>query len=90
MSANSKLNEMVEALFHQYDLDKNQTLDASEIRPLLEKIYAGHGQKVSDADVKKFIENVDADNDGKVSKKELLEVFKELMANPQALKKFSQ
>lgn len=45
---------------------------------------------MTDADVKKFIQNVDADSDGRVSKTELFTVFKELMSNPQALKKFSQ
>lgn len=83
MSSEPELKAAIDAVFSKYDKDKNNSLDFGEIRELLNDAYAqiGNPKTITDADVKKFASAVDKDSDGKITKSELLEIFKRIVTN---------
>lgn len=70
----------IDAVFVKYDLDKSNTLDYGELKNVIADSFKqlGASRNVTDLDVKKFVGAVDKNNDGKVTKVELFEIFKRI------------
>ena len=76
------LKSAVNAVFDAYDTDKSGTLEANEVKNLINDAIKHMGQKreVSTQEVQQFIAAVDKNSDGKVAKPELFEIFKKVMS----------
>lgn len=83
MSAPSdkQLKEAINVVFDKYDVDKSGTLDFSEVKNVISDAFKqiGTTRTVTNEDVKKLIGAVDKDNDFKITKSELLQIFKMLV-----------
>lgn len=68
------LKKAVDAVFNSYDTDKSGTLEAQEVANLINDALKQMQQtrKVSQAEVDQFINSVDANQDKKISRDELL------------------
>ena len=77
------LRNAVNAVFDAYDKDKSGTLEAGEITQLINDAlkHMGQGRSVSQQEVNQFISAVDKNNDGRVAKPELFEIFKRVVSN---------
>lgn len=77
------LRNAVNAVFDAYDKDKSGTLEANEITQLINDAlkHMGQGRQVTQQEVNQFIAAVDKNNDGKVAKPELFEIFKRVISN---------
>ena len=77
------LRNAVNAVFDAYDKDKSGTLEANEITQLINDAlkHMGQGRQVSQAEVNQFISAVDKNNDGKIAKPELFEIFKRVISS---------
>jgi Ca2+-binding EF-hand superfamily protein len=75
-----QLRQAIDAVFNKYDTDKSNTLDNSELKNVIRDTFGqlGAHREVTDEDIKKFLGAVDRNSDGKVTKIELLEIFKRL------------
>lgn len=84
--SDAQLNNAIDSVFTKYDADKSGTLEYSEIKNLITDAFGklGHPREVTDEDVKKFGQAVDKNSDGKVSREELFQIFKQIVE-----KKFS-
>lgn len=67
----------MEALFAKYDYDKSGTLEANEVVAALKESQGG--RTVSPYEVERFMEKIDENGDGKISKAELYNVFKQIL-----------
>ena len=79
--SDQQLREAVDAVFHKYDTDNSQSLDASEVLNLINDAL-GHmksNRKVTQQEVNQFIAAVDKSGDGKIQKPELYEIFKKVL-----------
>lgn len=79
--SDQQLREAVDAVFHKYDTDSSQSLDASEVLNLINDAL-GHmksNRKVTQQEVNQFIAAVDKSGDGKIQKPELYEIFKKVL-----------
>lgn len=76
------LRNAVNAVFDAYDKDKSGTLEANEITLLINDAlkHMNQNRQVTEAEVNQFIAAVDKNNDGKVAKPELFEIFKRVVA----------
>ena len=76
------LRNAVNAVFDVYDKDKSGTLEANEITMLINDAlkHMGQNRQVTEAEVQQFISAVDKNNDGKVAKQELFEIFKRVIS----------
>lgn len=83
MATDEQLRASIDAVFNKYDKDHNNSLDYDEIRDLLNDAYAqiGNHKVITDEDVKKFASAVDKDADGRITKSELFEIFKRVVAS---------
>lgn len=68
MSHDEHLSSVIDSLFMTYDTDKNQTLEPAEIRMLLRDVFKKLGKSSCESDVNMFIESVDINKDGRISK----------------------
>jgi Ca2+-binding EF-hand superfamily protein len=77
------LRNAVNAVFDAYDKDKSGTLEDNEITLLINDAlkHMGQGRQVTKQEVNQFISAVDKNNDGKVAKPELFEIFKRVVSN---------
>ncbi len=77
------LRNAVNAVFDAYDKDKSGTLESNEITQLINDAlkHMGQGRQVSQQEVNQFIAAVDKNNDGKVAKPELFEIFKRVVSH---------
>ncbi len=77
------LRNAVNAVFDSYDKDKSGTLEDNEITLLINDAlkHMGQGRQVTKQEVNQFISAVDKNNDGKVAKPELFEIFKRVVSN---------
>ncbi len=77
------LRNAVNAVFDAYDKDKSGTLEANEITQLINDAlkHMGQGRQVTQQEVNQFIAAVDKNNDGKVAKPELFEIFKRVISH---------
>jgi Ca2+-binding EF-hand superfamily protein len=68
-------------VFSNYDKDKSNSLDTSEVASLINDALKkmGNTRTVSDGEVKGFIQAVDVSGDGKIQKPELYEIFKRVI-----------
>jgi hypothetical protein len=82
----AQLQKAINTVFDNYDVDKSGTLEYSEVRKLITDAFGKLGQprEVTDDDVKKFGQAVDKNSDGKISREELFQIFKQIVE-----KKFS-
>lgn len=78
--SDEQLRQAIDGVFNKYDVDKNNTLDESELKNVLNDAFTqlGATRGVNESDLKKFRSAVDKNNDGKVTKMELFEIFKKL------------
>ena len=76
-----QLRQAIDGVFNKYDVDKNNTLDEAELKKVLSDAFSqlGATRGVNESDIKKFRSAVDKNNDGKVTKVELFEIFKKLI-----------
>jgi Ca2+-binding EF-hand superfamily protein len=76
------LRNAVNAVFDAYDKDKSGTLESNEITLLINDAlkHMGQGREVTQNEVNQFISAVDKNNDGKVAKPELFEIFKRVIS----------
>jgi Ca2+-binding EF-hand superfamily protein len=77
------LRNAVNAVFDAYDKDRSGTLESNEITLLINDAlrHMGQGRQVSQQEVNQFISAVDKNNDGKIAKPELFEIFKRVIAS---------
>lgn len=75
------LRKAVDAVFNSYDADKSGTLEAQEVASLINDALKQMQQtrKVTQAEVDQFINSVDSNNDKKINKEELFEIFKKVV-----------
>ena len=75
------LRNAVNAVFDAYDADKSGTLEANEVRKLINDAlkHMGQNREVTQAEVNQFISAVDKNSDGKIAKPELYEIFKKVI-----------
>lgn len=76
------LRNAVNAVFDAYDKDKSGTLEANEITLLINDAlkHMNQNRQVTPEEVNQFISAVDKNNDGKVAKGELFEIFKRVIS----------
>lgn len=79
--SDEQLKQAINAVFSKYDADKSGTLDFSEVKNVIADAFKqiGTTRSVTNEDVKKLIGAVDKDNDFKITKPELLQIFKMLI-----------
>lgn len=75
-----ELTNAINMVFQKYDKDNSQSLDTNEIKLLMTDVYTKLGKTISEEDTKKFVSVVDGNGDGKISKEELLGIFKKILA----------
>lgn len=73
-----QLRDAVDAVFGQFDKDGSNTLDRGEVINLINAALnqMGAGRQATQDEVNNLIQAVDANNDGKIAKPELFEIFK--------------
>lgn len=76
--SDQQLRDAVDAVFGQFDADGSGTLDRNEVTNLINAALnqMGAGRQASQEEVNGLIQAVDANNDGKIAKMELYEIFK--------------
>ena len=74
----NSIRQAIDVIFTKYDLDHNGTLDMSEVRTVINDAFRNYGsnRSITDEDVKRFVQAVDVNSDGAISKDELFQVFK--------------
>lgn len=77
----AQLNQAINTVFNNYDVDKSGSLDYAEVKNLITDAFGKLGQprQVTDEDVKKFGQAVDKNSDGKISREELFQIFKQIV-----------
>lgn len=72
------VRKAVEEIYKQYDTDKSGFLEGNEIVSVVNDVFFSLGQKkqVTNDDVKRIMQVIDTNNDGKISKDELFLVVK--------------
>ena len=78
--SDQQLRQAIDGVFAKYDVDKSNTLDNNELRNVIADAFKqlGATRNVTDSDLKKFVGAVDKNNDGKITKVELFEIFKKI------------
>ena len=71
-------------IYKKYDKDGDGCLDRNETRELLNTVMKDQGRNVDDKDIDEFIRAADANNDGKIQKKELYQLYKKLERSQQS------
>jgi len=76
-----QLRDAIDDIFRKYDKDSNGFLDFSEVKVIIMDAFKSMNaqRNISDSDVKKFLGIVDRNSDGRISKEELFEIFKEII-----------
>jgi len=77
-----QLRQAIDAIFNKYDTDKSGTLEGNEIYNLINDAFKslGRNRQVQPQEVDQFIKAIDKNNDAKISKPELFEILKKLIA----------
>ena len=73
-----QLKDAVDAVFSQFDKDGSQSLDTTEVTALINAALSqmNAGRQATSQEVQGLINAVDKNNDGKIAKPELFEIFK--------------
>ena len=76
--SDEQLRQAVDAVFSQFDADNSGTLDRNEVCNLVNAALnqMGAGRQATPEEVNGLIQAVDSNNDGKIAKMELYEIFK--------------
>ena len=80
--SDDQLRQAVDAVFGQFDKDNSGSLDEQETYNLIVaamKHLDPNKPQPSQDDVKKFIQAVDKDGNGKIEKKELFTIFRKIL-----------
>ena len=77
----SSPQEIATRIFEQFDKDKSGSIDASEVKAMLQETYKGLNYNVTDQDVTETLTFLDANNDGKVSLQEYVDMVQKAWAN---------
>ena len=80
--SDDQLRQAIDAIFNKYDTDKSGTLEGNEIFNLINDAFKslGRTRQVTQQEVQQFIGAIDKNNDAKISKPELFEILKKLIA----------
>ena len=68
----ASLNEKVDTIWATYDTDHNGQLDAAEAKGFFAEFIAAHPIGLTVDDFDKWFAEVDSDNDGSISKTEMI------------------
>ena len=76
--SDQQLRDAVDAVFSQFDADNSNTLDRGEVTALINAALnqMGANRQASPEEINGLIQAVDSNNDGKIAKPELYEIFK--------------
>jgi len=72
----AQIIEFANALFEEFDKDKNGTIDRKEVRGALERIAEANGAKVSEEDVAQAMKDLDTNSDGVITRDEFFNLVK--------------
>ena len=83
MSSDDHVRKAVEEIYKQYDTDKSGFLEGEEVVKVINDVFFCLGQKkqVNHEDIKRVMQAIDTNQDGKISKDELYLVVKRCTAN---------
>jgi Ca2+-binding EF-hand superfamily protein len=78
INLDDQVRKAVEEIYKQYDTDKSGFLEGNEIVSVVNDVFFSLGNKkqVTNEDVKRIMQVIDTNNDGKISKDELFLVVK--------------
>ena len=73
-----QLRDAVDAVFSRFDADNSGTLEAGEVANLINAALSqmNAGRQATQQEIQSLISAVDKNNDGKIAKPELFEIFK--------------
>lgn len=76
-----KIKQVIDKLFQQFDFNNSGYLEIREVTQLinLNLRHGGFNGKAKMSDARDFLELVDRNNDEKISKKELIKFFKDVL-----------
>ncbi len=76
----AELKSAVDSVFSQFDKDNSGSLDKSEVLALINAALSsmGAGRQATSQEVDGLISSVDTSHDGKISKDELLVIFRKV------------
>ena len=76
-----QLRQAIDFIFNRYDKDHNNVLDYQEVKEVVSDAFrnVNNAREITDEDIKKFVGAVDTDADGRISKQELLMIFKKII-----------
>jgi|JI102314DRNA_FD_contig_21_16549021_length_259_multi_3_in_0_out_0_1 Ca2+-binding EF-hand superfamily protein len=68
--SDEQLKQAINGIFDKYDVDKSGTLEGAEVHNLITDAFKslGKGKQVTEDDVKNFVQAIDKNSDGKISK----------------------
>ena len=73
--------ETANKIFQQFDKDNSGSIDASEVKAMLQETYKGLNYDVTEQDITDTLKFMDTNNDGVISKQEYTEMVKKAFAN---------
>jgi len=73
--------EIATKIFEQFDKDHSGSIDASEVKAMLQETYKGLNYNVTDSDVTDTLAYMDSNHDGSVSKGEYIAMVKKAFEN---------
>mmetsp|Transcript_20442 Transcript_20442/g.38268 ORF Transcript_20442/g.38268 Transcript_20442/m.38268 type:complete len:96 (-) Transcript_20442:7925-8212(-) len=80
LADDTKLNEVVKAAFESVDTDGSGYIDAPELKKVMSSVAGDIGMpEPSDADVLEVMQELDANNDGKISEDEFKVLIKQVL-----------
>ena len=77
------LSNLIDDIFRKYDLDRNNLLDAKEVKPCIEE-YTGH--VIGEERCSQFLKSIDGSGDGQIDKNEMLKFIEEGLQLSESLK----
>ena len=72
--------EIANRVFDQFDNNKNGTLDAGQVKMMLEETYKGLNLCVTEQTVNDALDFMDTNKDGEISKDEYVNMVKKALA----------
>jgi len=77
----SSPQEIASRIFKQFDKDNSGSIDASEVKAMLEETYKGLNYQVTDQDVTDTLAFLDTNKDGKISEQEYIDMVQKAWSN---------
>ena len=72
----AQITEFANAMFDEFDKNKNGTIDVQEVRTALERIAEANNTKVSEEDVAQAMKDLDTNSDGVITREEFFKLVK--------------